>query len=187
MNSSLYGRLGPANCPMKCALSWVSESTTEWLCAKHLSRINHLAGKGDTGKSNERMEPGREWATLLLVGDRIPFAGLPGRKAGWLRQAIASRVLETIAYPHAVPFKTAWSCRGMPELEPGSGEGQNHFVKQMCNERDGRPIKTYGCVQPADHGPYCWSQTEGVIGGNVWRLIPRGCCPVMPSVGLRRE
>jgi hypothetical protein len=33
----------------------------------------------------------------------------------------------------------------MPELEPGSGEGQNHFNKQMFNERDGRPIKTSGC------------------------------------------
>ncbi|WP_319585256.1 hypothetical protein [uncultured Desulfobulbus sp.] len=33
----------------------------------------------------------------------------------------------------------------MPELEPGSGEGQNHINKQMFNERDGRPIKPSGC------------------------------------------
>jgi len=51
----------------------------------------------------------------------------------------------------------------MPELEPGSGEGQNHFNKQMFNERDGRPIKTSGCVQPADHGPCCWWQTEDIL------------------------
>lgn len=96
-------------------------------------------------KATSKRRPGREWAKVLLVGDRASVRGLAGNDGRVVAASLCCRVLETIAYPRTVPFKTAWSCGGMPELEPGSGEGQNQIKEQMCNERDGRPIKTSGC------------------------------------------
>jgi hypothetical protein len=60
----------------------------------------------------------------------------------------------------------------MPELEPGSGEGQNHINKQMFNERDGRPIKTptaRNAAFPGSMNPVRrrerWLQANGVFHG----------------------
>jgi hypothetical protein len=65
---------------------------------------------------------------FLLVGGGMPVRGLAEKAVA---VGCCFRVLETITCPHAVPFKATWSCKSMPELVPGSGEGQNQIKEPL--------------------------------------------------------
>ena len=144
------------------ALSWVSDSVTEWFRTKHLSRINYLAGENDAGMRNER-EVVRPRMGHSLARRRPDYLSRSCRVSS--RSHLVQPRPRNNRVPSCRPIQNGLVTPSMPELEPGSGEGQSQSREQMCNERDGRPIKTSGCRQPADHGPMLLMADGGCTPG----------------------
>ena len=111
-----------------------------------------LAGENDAGMRNER-EVVRPRMGHSLARRRPDYLSRSCRVSS--RSHLVQLRPRNKHVPSCRPIQNGLVTPSMPELEPGSGEGQSQSREQMCNERDGRPIKTSGCRQPADHGPCC--------------------------------
>ena len=107
----------------------------------------------------------------------------------WLRRHHL-RDLETLSYPHAVPFKKSGSCLCTAQLVPGSARGRTQLKLkksiQLCTERDGAPIQEYKFPEYRHSDLIALEMTHCSIAGRrtcslVSALVRRRAAPVPSS------
>ena len=127
-------------------------------CTKHLSRIHRHSVI--TIGNEQSMRPFENGPQVSSSENGFMLCGLRSSIKPCRLQYVLNCLLETESYPHAVPFKTSWSCLGHAVVSFGLGGGaepthhrhyeigarccanQNSRLPSSCYHRLCRPCQT---------------------------------------------